>query len=357
MTLALKPPKNSLLSQRNLENTITIIRKIVICTVVVLLTVLIFGSSFTQSEALVEKRTDTNGDVYYVATGYEPMYVKNLHSKTFGGVVLDLACSVYGGGFGFLAKGALKINIDAPFFVTAIGVYDSIAAIGAGLALFWCILALIDKASTGHVTGEFLLELGIKFTIAALIISEGKEIAKGLIGFANGLATTIYGNPEASEAGTASSTDALFYGVYTQIEKAGIFDCIGTIIPLLLSSLMMKLCTIIMCALLVGRLIDVSIRFMFFPIGASDVFSQGLSSPGFRYMRRLLASALQGVVMYSAVIIGASLMSQNVSELFGSAGTHTVGGVLLSGIWPLITGISTVGAMLKVSSIANDIVG
>ena len=354
MTLALKPPKNSLLSQRNLENTITIIRKIVICTVVVLLTVLMFGSSFTQSEALVEKRTDTNGDVYYVATGYEPMYVKNLHSKTFGGVVLDLACSVYGGGFGFLAKGALEINIDAPFFVTAIGVYDSIAAIGAGLALFWCILALIDKASTGHVTGEFLLELGIKFTIAALIISEGKEIAKGLIGFANGIAGTISGKLVSREA---SGTDALFNGVYKQIEKAGIFDCIGTIIPLLLSSLMMKLCTIIMCALLVGRLIDVSIRFMFFPIGASDVFSQGLSSPGFRYMRRLLASALQGVVMYSAVIIGASLMSQNVFELFGSAGTHTVGGVLLSGIWPLITGISTVGAMLKVSSITNDIVG
>lgn len=354
MTLALKPPKNSLLSQKNFENTIIIIRKIVICVVVVLLTVLMFGSGFTRSEALVEKKTDADGNVYYEATGFEPMYVKDLHNKTFGGAVLDLACSVYGGGFSFLARGALEVNINAPFFVTAKGIYDSLKPIGAGLALFWCILALVDKASTGHITGEFLLELGIKFTIAALIISEGREIAEGLIGFANGIAGTISGK---LVSGEASGTDALFHGVYAQIEKAGIFDCLGAILPLLLSSLMMKLCTIIMCALLVGRLIDVSIRFMFFPIGASDVFSQGLSSPGFRYMRRLVASALQGVVMYSAVIIGASLMTQDVSELFGSAGTHTVGGVLLSGIWPLITGISTVGAMLKVSSIANDIVG
>lgn len=347
----LKP--NNLFSQRKLENTITLMRKIAICIIAVILTVIVFGQGFTQSNAAVTK-TGSGTNAIYTTKGTD-YPVSHLRNRVFGAAVLDMAYSAYGGGLTAFQKDLLIINTEADYWGTLQTAYNSIAAVGAGLALLWCMLELIEKSSQGHITGEFILQLGIKFTIAAVVISEGGKIAKGVINLANGVTKDILRNAFTTSPDEYTALDEMFVNVYRDIKDANIFGCIGAMFPLILSALMMKICTIIIFALLAGRILEVGVRYMFFPIGASDVFTHGMGSPGFRYVKKLFAAALQGIAMYAVVFIGQMLMS-SASSVVGSS-TTLAGGLVVQAIWPIIVGFSVIGAMLKVSSIVNDIAG
>lgn len=349
MDLTLKP--NTLLSQKRIEDTINTFRKIVTCIIVVILTVIVFGQGFTQADAAIEKKSDGSNDIYTVATGgtTKTLESKNLKATTMGRVVLDLAYTVYGG-FDSLGTGALTIDTSSTtYWQYAESAYDAISAVGAGLAFLWCLLELIEKSSSGHITGEFVLQLGIKFTIAAVVISEGGAVARGVINLANAITTDVV-----SGMGTGDGADALgaeFIKVYEEIEDANFFGCLGPMFSLVLPAVMVKVSTIIIWALLAGRLIEVAVRYIFFPIGASDVFSHGMGSPGFRYIKKLFGASLQGLAMYLVVQIGVALMASDASTLLG------VDGTVAGPIFKVIVMFSTIGAMLKVSSIVNDIAG
>ena len=346
----LKP--NNLFSQRKLENTITLMRKIAICIIAVILTVIVFGQGFTQSNAAVTK-TGSGTNAIYTTKGTD-YPVSHLRNRVFGAAVLDMAYSAYGGGLTAFQSDLLVIDTNASYWGTIQRAYDSIAAIGAGLALLWCMLELIEKSSQGHITGEFILQLGIKFTIATVVISEGGAIAEGVINLANGVTNDLAGAFTTS-ASEFTQLDQMFIDVFNDIKEANIFGCIGAMFPLILSALMMKICTIIIFALLAGRILEVGVRYMFFPIGASDVFTHGMGSPGFRYVKKLFAASLQGIAMYAVVFIGQMLMS-SAGSVVGST-TTLAGGLVVQAIWPIIVGFSVIGAMLKVSSIVNDIAG
>lgn len=350
----LKP--NNLFLQRKFENTIVLIKKITICIIAIILTAIVFGQGFTQSNAAVTKQ-GSGTSATYITNGTE-YPVSDLRNRVFGAAVLDMAYSAYGGGLTAFQKDLLIIETDpikAPYWRTLQTAYNSIAAVGAGLALLWCMLELIEKSSQGHITGEFILQLGIKFTIAAVVISEGGEIAKEVINLANGVTKDILDNAFTTSPDEYTALDEMFVNVYEDIKDANIFGCIGAMFPLILSALMMKICTIIIFALLAGRILEVGVRYMFFPIGASDVFTHGMGSPGFRYVKKLFAASLQGIAMYAVVFIGQMLMS-SASSVVGST-TTLAGGLVVQAIWPIIVGFSVIGAMLKVSSIVNDIAG
>lgn len=355
---------NNLLSQKKLENTIILIKKIAICIIAVVLTVIIFGQGFTQGNALVVKEGSgysaeftvngigTNTEEYNGHTLQDGTYkVSDLNNRPLGGAVLDLACAAYGGLTSFDTS-VLQINTTAPYWNSIDAVYNSIAAVGSGLALFWCLLELIEKASQGHITGEFVLQLGIKFTIATIVIVSGPEIAKGVIELANKITSDMLNNGFGTATAT-SGADKEFLKVYWDIKKSSWLGCIGAMFPLFLPAVMMKICTIIIFALLAGRIIEVAVRYIFFPIGASDIFSHGMGSPGFRYVKKLFGAALQGIAMYAVVFVGSTLIS-NANLIVGTAANSKVGGVVITAVFPIIVGISMIGAMLKVSSIIND---
>lgn len=352
---------NNLFFQQKLENRINLIRKIVTCLIVVVLAVIVFGQGFTQSNALITKSGSGSNAVYTAVNKEgetETIEVKKLTSSVFGGVVLDMAYSAYGGGLTSFNKNLLKIETDptnAPYWATLDAAYGAISSIGCGLALLWCLLELIDKASQGHITGEFFLQLGIKFTIAAVVISSGDIIAKGVIELANEI-TDILAEEAFTSTNKSSALDQMFIDTYNDIKKAHVIGCMGAMIPLLVSSLMTKICTIIIFALLVGRILEVGVRYMFFPIGASDIFTHGMASPGFRYVKKLFAAALQGIAMYAIVFIGQVLMV-SAGTVIGNSTETLAGGLLVEAVWPIIVLFSTIGAMLKVSSIVNDIAG
>lgn len=343
MDLTLKP--NTLLSQKRIEDTVNTFRKIATCVIVVILAIIMFGQGFTQAEAKIKKEGRFSKSKYTVTTTNDTYEVKDLKSPLLGPVVLDMALDVYGGASTFESS-LLVINTDSDTWSAVQAAYEALSAFGAGLALLWCLLELVEKASAGHITGEFILQLSIKLTIAVIVIGEGGEVAKGVINLANGVTKTLV-TSFTGESGDA--LDAYFVEVWNEIKDEHLFGMIGTMLSLLVPAIISKLCMIIIYALLAGRVLEVAIRYVFFPIGASDVFTHGMGSPGFRYIKKLFGASLQGIAMYIVMRIGMLMMTDAESYVGASAVAET--------LWPVIVFISMIGGMLKVSSIVNDIAG
>ena len=341
---------NTLLSQRKLEDKILLIKKIGMCLLTVILIFMVFGGPITSANATISKRGSFSNAVYKTDDGTE--YKAEDCISVVGSLALELAYDAYGGLNGPF-QNLLKINIHSTWWTSLTEVYDVFSTYGLALALLWCLLDLLDKASSGHITGEFVLQLGIKLTIAAVVITSGGTVAQGLVDFSNSIATQVL--DKVSSTGSSAGLDALFINVWNQVKTGNFLVCFPVIISLIFPALCMKICTVLMYVLLAGRLIEVGVRYILFPIGASDVFTHGLASPGFRYIKRFVGACLQGIAMYLVVFIGMALMA-NADDVVGIA-NDSLAGTVMEALFPIIVMFSVIGGMLKVSQILNDLAG
>lgn len=344
---------NTLLSQQKLEDKILLIKKIGICILTVILIFMVFGGPITSANATITKTgsftkaeykiSGPDGDTTYKADGTV---------SVVGSLALELAYDAYGGLNGNF-QNLIKINTaDSSWWPRVRNIYNIFSTYGMALALLWCLLDLLDKASSGHITGEFVLQLGIKLTIAAVVITSGGTVAEGLINFCNQVSDEVLS--AITSAGSTAGMDQLFIDVYNEVKDGNFLVCFPVIISLIFPALCMKICTVLMYVLLAGRILEVGVRYILFPIGASDVFTHGLASPGFRYIKRFVGACLQGIAMYLVVFIGMLLMA-HPKEILGVE--KAAAGSLLSALFPVIVMFSVIGGMLKVSQILNDLAG
>lgn len=333
------------LSTLKAENTIIKIRKYIVCFLVVFLLTTIIGTIVNTPEAATVSGSGYN-TVYKLSDGTE-LKVNSMQNRVFGGAVMKFAYWLYGDQLASLGSSKLlTIDTTSKYWTAISDVYDTVAAVGVGIALLFCLMDLIDKFQMSQVSNEFMLKLGIRFTLICLLVGESGTIATGMIGLANGLLNDIV----TAVSGTGSLSDSVIKEIYERCEHANFLTCLGELMELLVPALIMLICYILMYALLAGRLIEVSVRYVLFPIGVADAFSHGLSSPGMRYIKKLFAVAFQGAGMYLVVVVGTALMGMR-TEIIGSSNP------VLDAVFPVIIGITMVGAMLKVSSIIDDVAG
>lgn len=94
--------------------------------------------------------------------------------------------------------------------------------------------------------------------------------------------------------------------------------------------------------------IDIGVRFVFTPLAVADLFSERFRSTGFRWLKSLAASALQGVIIYVTVIVGTQLR-----EILES-------GALIPGFSPVtscIVNLTMIGMFVKSGNIAREVIG
>ena len=94
--------------------------------------------------------------------------------------------------------------------------------------------------------------------------------------------------------------------------------------------------------------IDIGIRFVFTPIAIADLFSEKFRSTGVRWLKGIMASSLQGVIIYVIVVVGTTLRETLAS------------GAAISGFAPvtgLAVNLTMIGLFAKSRAFANDIVG
>ena len=89
--------------------------------------------------------------------------------------------------------------------------------------------------------------------------------------------------------------------------------------------------------------IEIGVRYAFTPIAIADLYSEKFRSSGMQWLKKLLACALTGAVMY-VVIYSADIFKNAVGATF-SVITNTA------------INLTMIGMLFRARQIANDIVG
>lgn len=102
-------------------------------------------------------------------------------------------------------------------------------------------------------------------------------------------------------------------------------------------------------------LLELGIRKAFAPFAVVDIYSEGMRSPGVRYLKRYLATFLKIVIALLAAFIGAELMVEAMKV--DLANDPTIGDVFTYILETFAINLTILGAITKSGEYTNDIVG
>lgn len=341
MTLAIgkSPPRplTSLEMQRNAAFRNDCIKKLIFALLIIaaiILVVPVFADAKEESLTL----------------GSQTWYKKDLTkgSDEFRWFVFNLAYYVYGALPQIVGdSGALTLDPNAGYMDVFNTIYDSMAAVGMGLAVMWVMLDLIEKAQMDQMTPEVLIRWCIKLVVAIIIVDNGADLAKALMQVGNDFVNQL----SFSGADNTQNVNVL-NGYFERLKTAFWTNRLTILLELLIPAIAMIFCLLMMFVQVFGRIIEAGVRFAFMPIGISDAFTHGINSPGMRYIKKFFAVCLQGAVLYAIMIAGTNMMGL-VMARDGSFAIVEHLGVITQ----LVIGFTMVGAMMKSQQLVNDIVG
>lgn len=134
---------------------------------------------------------------------------------------------------------------------------------------------------------------------------------------------------------------------------------VGILIPFLVIFFIDIFCL----SVFITRAIQLVIYTVFMPIAITDIYHNGvLGSPGMKYVKKFAAIGLQGIVLYTSLIlaqlfiasVGANIFESNAYTAFGVFGG--IGNTLLFIIVAVATAFTSLSLALKSQQIANDII-
>lgn len=248
-------------------------------------------------------------------------------------------------GGGSSVENYIKLSLDDPDNIlykawsSLENAYNYTAAIGVSFLLLYFFIELIEKSTTDNFTTDHIVRMLLKLIAGVVLITLGLEFVKNVVTLGNSFYTDIQ-SAITGAAGGSPITNVVVKNAYFKLKDCGIWDGIGYMLAIIVPSLFVTLAKIGFTAVALGRVIEMCLRMLFAPIGMSNLYSNGSNAPGIRYMKKLLAVALQGVLIYAVIIIYPILLSTGVNLVKSVAMTFVA-----------------VGAAAKSQSVANDIVG
>jgi hypothetical protein len=236
-------------------------------------------------------------------------------------------------------------NYSSVFYTlwnNAKGVYNKLIFLGQILATIYFLLGLMDKLFTTSFSAEHLVRELIKYFATLIVISQGFTI----IEYALGLSSIIY------DKLTAAQFDQLGVGSSCYFTNAAnrknIWESIGNMLLNLFPYIFLQISQAIIRIVAWKRVLEIVVRVMFAPIGMADSISNGVNSSGIRYVKKILAGAIQGSLIL-AVSIAFNLIKGELTAP-GSLGVFTgLGVVLLAGV--------CVTLILRTASLSREIMG
>jgi hypothetical protein len=226
--------------------------------------------------------------------------------------------------------GGLDTNLSG-FFAAIGNVYDSIAVVGKILVLIHFSTDLYELYSDDKLTAETFFRSLSKLIIGILIIDVGFDLVLGFLSFSD----WIYGK---TMDGTAASL-AQDYCNFEFLIQSDMVQRFGEMFTLVVPYALISMALITVQFFVYLRLMDIIVKMLFAPIGIADLSFAGTNGSGFRYLKKLAASALQGAVMVVVLLIQSKLTQG--ANLFQT----------------LIIYYAMIGVFRKANSFASDVVG
>lgn len=286
---------------------------------------------------------------------------------------------------------AMKIMLQDILGNTALNsIMGMCMTMGAALCIAFGIWDIVEKASERSVSTEALWRAFLKMCMGLIIIFNSLYIAAFIIYVGNMLLTTAIDMTTAGDLNNdsaykahmalwesllsleiaggvkASKTTGMLSGLITQGINASrvhmdsilanlsggagaITSIFGSEIGGFLSTLGgASIISFVISLSVYAIAIDIGIRFVFTPIAIADLFSEKFRSTGVRWLKGIMASSLQGVIIYVIVVVGTTLRETLAS------------GAAISGFAPvtgLAVNLTMIGLFAKSRAFANDIVG
>lgn len=256
-------------------------------------------------------------------------------------------------------------------------IIDIFLGIGVSLLTVFLYVDILDKATKDMITLEKLIMIFIKYFLAIMILINLPDLIVTLFNLAKGLYDML------GEKASFNSLNIEYYpghnpntAVYPEwsedlqkaFKEAGIKNGISALwknflalITTILVILVMWVGKIAGYFVVAGNALSLIARVLFAPLGVVQCFDEGLRSSGIRYLKKIVADALTFAVilgiMYAmsriqVAILGGTgkierITPDNVLSLLSIK--YCIGAIVLQ--------LSAVGAMMKASQIANDVVG
>lgn len=256
-------------------------------------------------------------------------------------------------------------------------IIDIFLGIGVSLLTVFLYIDILDKATKDMITLEKLIMIFIKYFLAIMILINLPDLIVTLFNLAKGLYDML------GEKASFNSLNIEYYpghnpntAVYPEwsedlqkaFKEAGIKNGISALwknflalITTILVILVMWVGKIAGYFVVAGNALSLIARVLFAPLGVVQCFDEGLRSSGIRYLKKIVADALTFAVilgiMYAmsriqVAILGGTgkierITPDNVLSLLSIK--YCIGAIVLQ--------LSAVGAMMKASQIANDVVG
>lgn len=165
-----------------------------------------------------------------------------------------------------------------------------VTTVGVSVMILYFLVDMAQKASSKNFNYEYFIKAFIKLALAYMLITNSMTIIQYMVKAGSALAQELH----ATEVGTSFFSDETKVSMLKKgLKKIGPIDSVGYMIKIFFSWLVVIVAKISVMFIAVSRIVELSVRAMFAPIGVADMFGDGNHAAGVRYLRKILALALQ----------------------------------------------------------------
>lgn len=234
-------------------------------------------------------------------------------------------------------------------------IYDVFMVVGVMLVVIYFLTSMMDRATREGTSHEMFFKSLSELLIALLLITYGYELMTNFISLGTAFIKDIQTGMKNSTSSSESVADLIWQQTKEEadsIKLPGFFmwaywaaKYMGTF---MIPDLATRIGGLFVLIAALSRAVEIVVYSFFFPVAISDVFKNGMSSHGVRYIKKYIAICIQGAVMVAILVASTYLTgvlslddTKGIGNAFYSMGTMFV----------------TVSLIFKSRQIANDIVG
>lgn len=165
-----------------------------------------------------------------------------------------------------------------------------ITTVGVSIMILYFLIDMADKASSKNFNYEYFIKAFIKLAVAYMLITNSMTIIQYMVEAGSALAKEL--NASESAASFFADTDKVSM-LKKGLKKVGLIDSVGYMVKIIISWLIVTIANISVMFIAISRIVELSVRAMFAPVGVADLFGDGNHAAGIRYLKKILALALQ----------------------------------------------------------------
>jgi hypothetical protein len=230
----------------------------------------------------------------------------------------------------------------AALWESAKNFYQILLPFGSVLCVIYISIELFENMNKDTLSPENLSKHIMKMFFGLIMLNVGFDLITAFISVSN-TAFDLLENSLSSVKNNYQTTGATA-GLcnYSEMLDSDFFGALGVYFHLVVPYIAMEVARVACFLVIWARILEVIVRTIFAPLGLADLLAGGRSSNGFKYLKRLFAALMVGVIL-NAILTGYTF----IMAALGSG----------SFIIVLVITYTMITTILKSSGLAKDMIG